>query len=59
MGTTGMSEGEILADQKVPPDSGGAARRITTCPPRFLDFATCLNANRWFSPAYTRRILND
>ena len=33
---------QILADQKAPPGSGVAARRIPTCPPSFLDFATCL-----------------
>ena len=32
---------QILADQKAPP--AAAARRITTCPPRSLDFGTCLN----------------
>ena len=31
---------QILADQKAPP--AAAARRITTCPPRFLDFGPCL-----------------
>ena len=31
---------QILADHKAPP--AAAARRITACPPRFLDFGTCL-----------------
>ena len=35
---------QILADQKAPP-AGGGARRITVCPPRFLDFGTCLTSN--------------
>ena len=50
MGTTGMSEGEILADQKVPPDSGGAARRITNhiTPPETA--RPCLTL---YSPAYS------
>ena len=33
---------QILADQKAPP--AAAARRITSRPPRFLDFATCLSS---------------
>ena len=45
-----MSEGEILADQKVPPDSGGAARRITNhiTPPETA--RPCLTL---YSPAYS------
>ena len=31
---------QILAYQKAPP--AAPARRITACPPRFLDFETCL-----------------
>ena len=31
---------QILADQKAPP--AAPARRLTKCPPRFLDFGTCL-----------------
>ena len=54
--TTGMQQGgggqggqlppPILVAQKAPPAAAAArqARRLTTCPPRFLDFATCL---RW------------
>ena len=33
---------QILADQRAPP--AAAARRITTCPPRFLDFGPCLDS---------------
>ena len=39
-GGGGAHAPQILADQKVPP--AAAARRITTWPPRFLDFGTCL-----------------
>ena len=34
---------QILADQRAPP--AAAARRITSCPPIFLDFGTCLRTN--------------
>jgi hypothetical protein len=34
---------QILVDQKAPP--AAAAGRITACPPRFLDFGTCLKNN--------------
>ena len=36
--------GGILSDQKAPPAAAARriSRRITVCPPRFLDFDTCL-----------------
>ena len=39
-GQGGHMPTQILADQKAPP--AAPARRITACPPRFLDFDTCL-----------------
>ena len=39
-GQGGHMRPQILAYQKAPP--AAAARRITTCPPRVLDFGTCL-----------------
>ena len=43
-GQGGQLPPQILAAQKAPPAAAAArqARRLTTCPPRFLDFATCL-----------------
>ena len=38
-----------MADQNAPP--AAAARRITTCPPRFLDFGTCLDTRSVVSSA--------
>ena len=43
-GQGGQLPSQILAAQKAPPAAAAArrARRLSTCPPRFLDFATCL-----------------
>ena len=42
-GQGGHMPPQILADQKAPP--AAAVRRITTCPPSFLDFGTCLSVD--------------